>query len=115
MARLNHDALTPGGVWFADLDPTQGREQAGDRPVLIVSSAFHLELTSGAVATVLPLTSVHRPGWVHRVQIGAASWVITDQVRTIATRRLRRRAPELDPGADALAEVRRALTAMLDL
>lgn len=109
------DGLAPGTVWFADLDPTQGREQAGDRPVLIVSSSFHLELTAGDVATVLPLTSVCRPGWVHRVQISENSWVITDQVRTIATRRLRRRALDLDPAEAELAEVRRALTAMLDL
>lgn len=27
-----------GDVWFADLDPVRGREQAGRRPVLVVSS-----------------------------------------------------------------------------
>lgn len=112
---MSRPELAPGTVWFADLDPTRGREQAGDRPVLLVSSAFHLELTAGDVATVLPLTSAHRPGWVHRVQIGEASWVITEQVRTIATGRLRRRAAELDPAEAELAEVRRALAHMLDL
>lgn len=112
---MNRDAYTPGTVWFADLNPTQGREQAGDRPVLIVSSAFHLELTGGDIATVLPMTSVHRPGWVHRVPIGESSWVITDQVRTIATRRLRRRATDLDPAEVEFVEVRRALRMMIDM
>lgn len=112
---MNRDACTPGTVWFADLNPTQGREQAGDRPVLIVSSSFHLELTGGDIATVLPMTSVHRPGWVHRVRIGESSWVITDQVRTIATRRLRRRAVDLDPAEAELVDVRRALRMMIDV
>ncbi|GAB2763410.1 hypothetical protein GCM10027174_45160 [Salinifilum aidingensis] len=107
--------LVPGTVWFADLDPTQGHEQAGDRPVLIVSSAFHLELTGGDMATVLPLTTTRRPGWVHRIRLGQTSWVITEQVRTLATRRLRCRAAELDPDAEEYAEVRRALAHMLDL
>lgn len=112
---MTRDALTPDTVWFADLDPTQGREQAGDRPVIIVSSSFHLELTAGDVATVLPITSVHRPGYLHRVRIGEASWVITDQIRTVATRRFRRRATEIDPSSEERAEVRRALRMMLDL
>ncbi|WP_416211116.1 type II toxin-antitoxin system PemK/MazF family toxin [Frankia sp. Cr2] len=47
----------------------RGREQAGQRPVLVVSSRFHLALTGGALVSVLPLTTRERPGWVHRVRI----------------------------------------------
>ena len=104
--------LASGTVWFAAL--ARGHEQAGDRPVLVVSSHFHLDLTGGALVTVLPVTSRYRSGWLHRVQLGDSSWVITEQLRTIATSRLRRRTPELDPDRDALTDVRRVLAAMLD-
>ena len=30
-----------GEIWFADHDPTRGREQQGSRPVLVLSSAKH--------------------------------------------------------------------------
>jgi len=67
-------------VWFVDFDPVRGRE-----PALVVSSRFHLDLTANQLVSVLPLTSVERPGRVHRVQVGsAAGWVITEQVRTVS-------------------------------
>ncbi|MEV4507722.1 type II toxin-antitoxin system PemK/MazF family toxin [Dactylosporangium sp. NPDC049525] len=47
-------AVQPWQVWWVDLDPTEGREHAGRRPVLVVSSAFHLRLTGEALVTVLP-------------------------------------------------------------
>lgn len=44
-----------GEIWLVPLDPTQGHEQRGRRPVLIVSpEAFNL-VTRGPV--VLPITS----------------------------------------------------------
>lgn len=111
MSRL---PIEPGSVWFCDFEPVRGREQGKDRPALVVSSAFHLRLTGGALVTVLPLTSVERPGWLHRVPIGASGgWVITEQVRTIARQRFRRPAPELAPSQDELAEIRRVLAKML--
>lgn len=49
-----------GDVWFADLEPTRGREQAGRRPVLVVSVD---QLGSGPseLAIVVPLTTTSRP------------------------------------------------------
>jgi mRNA interferase MazF len=88
------DRLTvtaPWQVWWAELDPTVGNEQAGRRPVLVVSSPFHLALTAQALVTVLPITSRHRPTWAHRVPVqfnGRTSYVITEQVRTVAQSRL---------------------------
>lgn len=106
--------IRPGTVWFVDFDPVRGREQGEDRPALVVSSRFHLDLTGGALATVLPLTSVERPGWLHRVKVGAAGgWVITEQVRMVTTHRFRRPAPEIKLSDDELAEVRRVLARML--
>src|SRR5664279_4956694 len=44
-----------GEIWLVDLDPTQGHEQEGRRPVLIVSpEAFNRVMK---VPVVLPITS----------------------------------------------------------
>lgn len=83
--------LAPWQVWWADLDPTKDREQAGRRPVVIVSSALHLGLVRGDLAMVAPITSRERPQFRHRVHVSAGpvpGWVITEQIRTISARRL---------------------------
>lgn len=96
-----------------DLDPVRGREQGKDRPSVVVSSAFHLRLTRGALAIVLPVTSVERAGWLHRIPIGSGSWVITEQVRTVSVRRFRRPDPEITLTEAQLAHIREVLTRML--
>ena len=64
--------------------------------------------------SVLPLTSVERPGWLHRIPVAnGGGWVMTEQVRTIAVQRFRRPAPEIALSDDALAEVQRVLAKML--
>lgn len=115
MASRPHPVVQPGQVWFVDFDPVRGREQGKDRPALVVSSRFHLDLTGSRLVTVLPLTSVERPGWIHRVAVGHASWVITEQVRTVASDRFRRYAPEIQLTAEELREVRHVLGHMLAL
>ncbi len=106
--------IQPGEVWFVDFEPVRGHEQGKDRPALVVSSAFHLAVTQGQLVTVLPLTSVERAGWVHRVPIvNGGGWVITEQVRTVSAQRFRRQAREIVLTADELAEVRRVFAQML--
>lgn len=88
---------TRWSVHAADLGSGQGAEQAGERPVLVVSNdAFNRVMP---VVTVLPFTSV-KPGrriypgevLVRKAQAGlsADSIVMAHQVRTIARTRLRR-------------------------
>lgn len=111
---MSGPAIEPGSVWFCDFDPVRGHEQGKDRPALVVSSAFHLQLTGGQLVSVLPLTSVERPGWLHRVPITAGGgWVITEQVRTITALRFRRPAPEIALSSVELSEVQRVLAKML--
>jgi mRNA interferase MazF len=101
-------------VWFVDFDPVRGREQGKDRPALVVSSRFHLDLTMGHLVNVLPLTSVERRGWMHRVHVASGGgWVITEQVRTVSADRFRRHAPEITLSAGELDEVRHLLAQML--
>lgn len=106
--------IEPGQVWFVDFDPVRGREQGKDRPALVVSSRFHLDLTAGRLVTVLPLTSVERAGWIHRLPVAAGGgWVITEQIRTVSAERFRRYAPEIELTADELRRVRHILGHML--
>ncbi|MBS9532766.1 type II toxin-antitoxin system PemK/MazF family toxin [Mycobacterium sp. M1] len=106
--------IEPGQVWFVDFDPVRGREQGKDRPALVVSSRFHLDVTLGHLACVLPLTSVERRGWLHRVHVAAGGgWVITEQIRTVSVERFRRPAPEIRLSESELADVRTILAQML--
>lgn len=101
-------------MWFVDFNPVRGREQGHDRPALVVSSRFHLDLTRGQLVTVLPLTSVERSGWLHRVHVAAGGgWVITEQIRTVSADRFRRLAPEITLSAGELDEVRHVLAQLL--
>lgn len=104
--------IESGQVWFVDFDPVRGQEQGKDRPALVVSSRFHLDLTAGRLVTVLPLASVERPGWVHRIPV-AGGWVITEQVRTVSANRFRRLAPELALTAEQLRAAMHVLGHML--
>lgn len=53
-------AAGQGEVWFADLEPTRGREQAGRRPVLVIS-VDQLGEGPSELAIVVPLTRTQRP------------------------------------------------------
>jgi mRNA interferase MazF len=106
-------------VWWLDLDPTAGREQAGQRPALVVSSRFHLALTGGALISVLPMTTRERPGWDHRIRIAIPGrrdgYIITEQVRTVSHDRLTGSAASYRLTDQQIAAVRRVLVKMLDL
>ncbi|MCB0484565.1 MAG: type II toxin-antitoxin system PemK/MazF family toxin [Flavobacteriaceae bacterium] len=111
---MRSPAIEPGQVWFVDFGPARGRDQGKERPALVVSSRFHLDLTGGRLITVLPLTSVERPGWLHHIRIDAdGGWVITEQIRTVSADRFRRYAPAITLTPDELREVRDVLGHML--
>jgi len=48
-----------GEVWLADLDPVRGNEQAGIRPVLVIS-VTRMSASRQGMAIVVPLTSSDR-------------------------------------------------------
>jgi mRNA interferase MazF len=111
---VSQPPIEPGQVWFVDFDPVRGREQGKDRPALVVSSRFHLDLTMSRLVSILPLTSVERRGWMHRVPVGSGGgWVITEQIRTVSSERFRRHAPEIALSGSELNEVQHVLAQML--
>ncbi|WP_188316631.1 type II toxin-antitoxin system PemK/MazF family toxin [Solihabitans fulvus] len=111
--------IEPWQVWRVDLEPVAGREQGKARPAVVVSSAFHLRLVRGELLSVLPLTSVERRGWLHRVEISLpghkTGWAITEQVRTLSAARLVGTEPVGKLDDDQLAAVRSVLARMLDV
>jgi len=90
-----------GEVYWADLDPVRGREQAGLRPVLILSNdlfnrrsgtVIAIAITSQPQVAGFPLTFPLPPDCLRRT-----SWVKISQIRTISVERIGKRAGEIDP------------------
>ena len=82
-------------MFWADLDPTRGREQTGRRPVLVISHDIFNE-RSGTVIAMAITSQPQRAGYplTYRLAPGILpkeSWVKTSQVRTISTECLRDR------------------------
>jgi mRNA interferase MazF len=80
-------------LWRAQLDPATGHEQAGLRPVLVISNEV-FNRRAGLV-TVLPLTTARRAVHPWELLIPAASSGLTvdsillpHQIRTISAQRL---------------------------
>lgn len=81
-----------GDIVRADLDPTQGHEQSGKRPVLVLSQDVFNE-RSGTVIAVALTSQEPRVGFPLVVELASAklpkrSWVKVSQVRTLSVLRL---------------------------
>ncbi len=90
-----------GDVWWANLNPVVGNEQAGLRPVLIISqdvfnnrsgTVIAMALTSQPQRVGFPLTFALTSG-----KLPKKSWVKISQIRTISVKRLRNRITQIDP------------------
>ena len=90
-----------GEIYWADLDPTQGREQAGHRPVLILSQAVFNE-RSGTVIAVALTSQAPKAGFPLTLELSSArlpkqSWVKISQIRTLSVARLGDRLGQATP------------------
>jgi mRNA interferase MazF len=84
-----------GEIRWADLNPVRGREQAGLRPVLILSHDVFNE-RSGTVIAVALTSQKPRAGFPLTLESKAPglpkrSWVKISQIRTLAVERIGRR------------------------
>lgn len=89
-------------IYFCDLNPTQGSEQRGVRPVLIISNDVVNHLLP--VTTVLPLSSIKKSDKIYPTEIELSakltglpkdSVAMVQQIRTISRNRLTNKAGEL--------------------
>ena len=89
-------AARQGEIWDAQLEPVVGHEQGGRRPVMIVS-VDEISSGPGEMCIVVPLTRTDRGTPLHvRIDppeggLGAASFALPENVRSISRTRLARR------------------------
>lgn len=103
-----------GDIWWADLNPARGREQAGVRPVLIISHDIFNE-RSGTVIALAITSQPPKAGFPLTLELTSTallkqSWVKISQIRTLSVERLSDRLSsvsleELDQIIDGLNEI----------
>ncbi len=95
-----------GEIYWANLDPTQGHEQAGYRPVLVLSHDIFNE-RSGTVIAVALTSQPQKAGFPLTLELSGAglpkqSWVKISQIRTLPVTRLGDRLGQVTPEELAL-------------
>ncbi len=103
-----------GEIRWADLNPVRGSEQAGRRPVLVLSHDVFNE-RSGTIIAVAVTSQPQRAGFPLTLELKSRglpkkSWVKISQIRTLAAERLGKRlgraAPEeIEQVVDGLNEI----------
>jgi mRNA interferase MazF len=104
-----------GDIVWADLNPVRGHEQAGQRPVVVLSHDVFNE-RSGTVIAMVITSQPQRAGFPLTLELPEElgltkrAWVKISQVRTLSTERLgkkmRRVTPELlDQLVEGLSEI----------
>ncbi|MEN6441883.1 MAG: type II toxin-antitoxin system PemK/MazF family toxin [Syntrophobacter sp.] len=90
-----------GEIRWADLNPARGKEQAGPRPVVIVSqdvfnersgTVIAMAITSQAQPAGFPLTFELAPN-----DLSKRSWVKISQIRTLSTERIGKKIGSIPP------------------
>lgn len=81
-----------GEVRWADLNPVRGREQAGRRPVVILSQDIFNERSGTVIATAIT-SQPQRAGFPLVIELDSdalpkQSWVKISQIRTLSTERI---------------------------
>ena len=90
-----------GDVWWAELNPVIGHEQAGLRPVIVLSHDVFNE-RSGTIIGVAVTSQEPRAGFPLSLEIKSAklpkqSWVKINQVRTLSVERLGKKLGHVSP------------------
>ena len=88
-----------GEIYWTDLDPTKGREQAGQRPILILSQEIFNE-RSGTVIAMALTSQPQKAGFPLTLELSdlalpKRSWIKISQIRTLSTERLGKRITRL--------------------
>lgn len=103
-----------GDIVWADLNPVRGSEQAGLRPVLILSHDV-FNLRSGTVIAIAITSQTQRAGFPLTLELTSGklpkrSWAKISQIRTLSVERLGKRIgsaspEELDQVIEGLNEI----------
>ncbi len=103
-----------GDVIWANLNPTQGHEQAGLRPVLVLSHEVFNE-RSGTVMAVAITSQNQKVGFPLTLYLKSAklpkkSWIKISQIRTLSVTRLSKKI-----GNASLEEVNKVVEGLLEI
>ena len=103
-----------GEIRWANLNPVRGREQAGARPVLILSHDVFNE-RSGTVIAMALTSQPQRAGFpltleLHSRGLPKRSWLKISQIRTLSVERIGKRV-----GRAAPEEVERAIAGLNEI
>ncbi len=95
-----------GEIRWADLSPSRGREQAGRRPVLVLSHDVFNERSGTVIATAIT-SQPQRAGFPLTLELTQSalpkrSWVKISQIRTLALERIGRRLGRATPEETAM-------------
>ena len=104
-----------GEVLWAELSPTVGSEQAGSRPVVVLSENIFND-RSGTVIALAVTSQEPRAGFPLSLEITSAklpkrSWVKISQIRTLSAQRLGKKLGQLSP--EELARILEGLNEIL--
>ena len=90
-----------GDILWADLDPVRGREQAGRRPILVLSQDVFNERAGTVIAVALtsqePTVGYPLAIEVRSVPLPKRSWIKISQIRTLSVERLSNRLGSISP------------------
>jgi mRNA interferase MazF len=106
-----------GEIRWADLNPVRGHEQAGSRPVLILSHDVFNERSGTVIAAALT-SQPQQAGFPLTLELRAAklpkhSWVKISQVRTLAVERIGARLGRASP--EEIAQVVEGLNEIIGI
>ncbi|HEY7315824.1 MAG TPA: type II toxin-antitoxin system PemK/MazF family toxin [Gemmataceae bacterium] len=90
-----------GDVIWADLNPVRGHEQAGLRPVVVISEDV-FNARSGTVIAMAVTSQSQRAGFpltleLTSVKLPKRSWVKISQIRTLSVQRLGKKVGQVSP------------------
>lgn len=90
-----------GDICWADLNPVRGNEQAGLRPVLILSHDV-FNVRSGTVIAVAITSQPQRAGFPLTLELATPdlpkqSWIKISQIRTLSVERIGKKITEANP------------------
>jgi mRNA interferase MazF len=105
-----------GDIYWTDLNPTQGREQSGIRPVLIISDNIFNERSGTVIAFAItshePRAKFPLTFELSDSRLPKKSWVKISQIRTLSISRLREKLGSATP--EELAKIVEGLNEIID-
>lgn len=103
-----------GDIFWADLEPVRGHEQAGRRPVVVISREI-FNARSGTVIAMAITSHPQKAGFpltypLPEKLLPSPSWIKISQIRTLSTQRLGKKLGRIDE-----TEVDRIVEGLLDI